>query len=39
MAQGEIRPAIAARLPLGEARRAHEMLAEGVRGKIVLMCA
>jgi NADPH:quinone reductase-like Zn-dependent oxidoreductase len=37
-AQGKIKPLIAARFPLGGARRAHEMLAEGVRGKIVLVC-
>jgi NADPH:quinone reductase-like Zn-dependent oxidoreductase len=36
--QGEIKPLIAQRLPLEEARRAHEMLGEGgVLGKIVLM--
>ena len=36
--QGQIRPLIAKRLPLEEARRAHEMLGEGgVLGKIVLM--
>ena len=36
--QGEIRPLIAQRLPLTEARRAHEMLgAGGVLGKIVLL--
>jgi NADPH:quinone reductase-like Zn-dependent oxidoreductase len=36
--EGRIRPLIAQRLPLEEARRAHEMLGEGgVLGKIVLM--
>jgi NADPH2:quinone reductase len=36
--QGEIRPLIAQRLPLTQARRAHEMLgAGGVLGKIVLL--
>ena len=36
--QGSIKPLIAQRLPLEEARRAHEMLGEGgVLGKIVLM--
>jgi threonine dehydrogenase-like Zn-dependent dehydrogenase len=36
--QGKIKPLIAHRLPLREARRAHEMLGEGgVFGKIVLM--
>jgi NADPH2:quinone reductase len=36
--QGEIKPLIAQRLPLEEARRAHEMLGEGgVLGKIVLL--
>ncbi len=36
--QGRIRPLIAQRLPLEEARRAHEMLGEGgVLGKIVLL--
>jgi NADPH2:quinone reductase len=36
--QGQIRPLIARRLPLEEARRAHEMLGEGgVFGKIVLL--
>ena len=35
--QGEIKPLIAQRLPLEQARRAHEMLGEGgVFGKIVL---
>ena len=35
---GRIKPLIAQRLPLEEARRAHEMLGEGgVLGKIVLM--
>jgi NADPH2:quinone reductase len=36
--QGMIKPLIAQRLPLQEARRAHEMLGEGgVLGKIVLL--
>ena len=36
--QGGIKPLIAQRLPLEEARRAHEMLGKGgVVGKIVLM--
>ena len=36
--RGEIKPLIAQRLPLAEARRAHEMLGEGgVLGKIVLL--
>ena len=36
--QGKIKPLIAQRLPLQEARRAHEMLGEGgVLGKIVLL--
>ena len=36
--QGKIKPVIAHRLPLQEARRAHEMLGEGgVLGKIVLL--
>ena len=36
--EGKIKPLIAQRLPLKEARRAHEMLGEGgVLGKIVLL--
>jgi NADPH2:quinone reductase len=36
--RGKIKPLIAQRLPLDEARRAHEMLGEGgVQGKIVLV--
>lgn len=36
--EGKIKPLIAARLPLDEARRSHEMLGEGgVLGKIVLL--
>jgi len=36
--QGKIKPLIAQRLPLEQARRAHEMLGEGgVLGKIVLL--
>ena len=35
----KIEPLIAARMPLGEARRAQEMLGQGgVRGKLVLLC-
>jgi len=35
--QGKIKPLIAERFPLAEARRAHELLGkEGVTGKIVL---
>lgn len=38
LAKGRIKPLIAQRLPLEEARRAHEMLGEGgVLGKIVLV--
>jgi NADPH:quinone reductase len=38
LTQGQIKPLIAQRLPLGEARRAHEILGEGgVLGKIVLL--
>ena len=36
LAQGKIKPTIAAQFPLDEVSCAHEMLAEGVRGKIVL---
>jgi NADPH2:quinone reductase len=37
--QKKIKPLIAQRLPLAEARHAHEVLGEGgVTGKIVLMC-
>jgi NADPH2:quinone reductase len=37
--QKKIKPLIAQRLPLAEARRAHELLGEqGVTGKIVLLC-
>jgi NADPH2:quinone reductase len=37
--QGKIKPLIAQRLPLAEARQAHELLAKGgVTGKIVLLC-
>jgi NADPH2:quinone reductase len=39
LADGSIKPLIAARLPLEEARRAHELLARGeVEGKLVLTC-
>jgi len=35
----KIKPLIAARLPLGEARKAHELLASGgVKGKLILLC-
>lgn len=38
LTQGQIKPLIAQRLPLEEARRAHEILGEGgVLGKIVLL--
>ncbi|MEO0538951.1 MAG: medium chain dehydrogenase/reductase family protein [Cyanobacteria bacterium P01_A01_bin.123] len=38
LAQGKIKPVIAARMPLAEVRRAHELIEQGgVRGKIVLM--
>jgi NADPH2:quinone reductase len=37
--QGKIKPLIAQRLPLAEARQAHELLGKGgVTGKIVLVC-
>ncbi len=37
LVQGKIKPVIAARMPLAEARRAHELIEEaGVQGKIVL---
>ena len=37
--QQKIKPLIAQRLPLAEARRAHELLGKGgVTGKIVLVC-
>jgi NADPH2:quinone reductase len=40
LAQGRIKPVIAARLTLAEAARAHQLLeASAVSGKIVLMCA
>lgn len=40
LVQGKIIPIIAERIPLAEARRAHELLeASGVSGKIVLMCS
>ncbi|PVE23757.1 alcohol dehydrogenase [Microvirga sp. KLBC 81] len=36
---GKIRPMIAGRIPLSEARRAHELLGQGsVKGKLVLVC-
>lgn len=39
LSQGKIKPIVAARLPLREIRRAHELLgAGGVTGKIVLLC-
>ena len=37
--QGEIKPIIAERFPLGEVARAHELLGRGsVMGKVVLLC-
>ena len=37
--QGKIKPVIAARMPLNEAARAHDLLERGsVIGKIVLIC-
>ena len=37
--QQKIKPLIAQRFPLAEARRAHELLGkQGVTGKIVLLC-
>ena len=37
--QGKISPIIAAKIPLDQAARAHELLAGGsVKGKIVLIC-
>jgi len=37
LAQGKIKPVIAMRMPLAEARRAHELIEQaGVQGKIVL---
>jgi len=36
--QQKIKPLIAHRFPLAEARHAHELLARGGTGKIVLMC-
>ncbi|HEY7078621.1 MAG TPA: zinc-binding dehydrogenase [Nitrososphaeraceae archaeon] len=37
--QGKIKPVIAAKMPLNEAARAHELLAGGsVEGNIVLIC-
>ena len=39
LSEGKIKPIIAARFPLQEIRRAHELLgAGGVTGKIVLLC-
>lgn len=36
---GKIKPMVAERIPLSEARRAHELLGQGsVRGKLVLVC-
>ena len=35
--QQKIKPLIAQRFPLAEARHAHELLGKGVRGKIVLV--
>lgn len=40
LAQNKIKPIIAARMPLAEARRAHELIEQaGVQGKIVLTVA
>jgi NADPH:quinone reductase-like Zn-dependent oxidoreductase len=37
--QGKIKPIVAAKMPLNEAAKAHELLASGsVKGKIVLIC-
>ena len=37
--EGEIKPVVAARMPLNQAAQAHELLASGsVNGKIVLIC-
>jgi NADPH:quinone reductase-like Zn-dependent oxidoreductase len=36
LAQGKIKPLIAAQFPLTEVDRAHELLAKGIKGKIVL---
>ena len=39
LAQGQIKPLVAARLPLSQARQAHELLGSGaVAGKLVLIC-
>lgn len=39
LAQGEIKPLVASRLPLSQTRRAHELLGSGlVAGKLVLIC-
>jgi NADPH2:quinone reductase len=35
--RGQIKPIVAERVPLAEAKRAHELLARGVTGKIVLL--
>jgi NADPH:quinone reductase-like Zn-dependent oxidoreductase len=35
--RGQIRPIIAERFPLTEAKRSHALLARGVTGKIVLL--
>ncbi len=40
LAEGQIHPVIAERLPLAEAAHAHELLGQNaVQGKLVLMCA
>jgi NADPH:quinone reductase-like Zn-dependent oxidoreductase len=39
LAQGKIKPIVAARMPLNQAAQAHELLAGGsLTGKIVLIC-
>ena len=37
--EGKIKPLIAQKFPLAEARRAQELLGKGVIGKIVLVCS
>jgi NADPH:quinone reductase-like Zn-dependent oxidoreductase len=40
LAEGQIQPVVAARIPLGEASRAHELLEKGgYAGKVVLVTA
>jgi NADPH2:quinone reductase len=38
LAAGQIAPVIAAQLPLDEAAQAHEMVGDGVHGRVVLLC-